>query len=166
MRADGGGPKALAATSNSATSLAAEDFIDKAVGADLYQLEAAKIAAAKAHAPEVRAFAQSMAEEHATSRALLNEAARTSGQAVPVPTEPTERQQSMLHLLARGEQGDFDRTYMEQQVQTHEETLVLVNAYAQSGAVPSIRQAAAGLAPDLQQDLKKAQALESALDKP
>lgn len=166
MRADGGGPKPLAASSESAVSQAAEDFIAKTVGADLYQLEAAKIAAAKAHAPGVKAFAQSMAEEHATSRALLNAAARSSGQAVPIPTEPTERQQSMLHLLVRGEQSDFDRTYMEQQVQTHEDTLILVNAYAQSGGVPAIRRVAAGLSPDLQQDLKKAQALESALDRP
>jgi putative membrane protein len=165
MRADGEGAKAQASTS-SAASLAAEDFVDQAVGADIYQIQASQIALAKARQPDVKAFAQSMAEEHATSRALLEDAARQSGQSVPIPTAPTDQQQSMLNLLSRGEPEDFDRTYMEQQVQLHEDTLNLVSGYAQTGAVGSIRAVAAGLEPDLRQDLKKAQGLESALDRP
>ncbi len=153
-------------STNSDASLAAEDFFDKTMGADIYQIQASKIVQAKGRAPDVKAFAQSMAEEHATSRVLLEDAARQSGQSIPIPTAPTDQQQSMLNLLDRGEPQDFDRTYMEQQVQLHEDTLSVVAAYAQSGAVPAIRAVAAGLEPDLRQDLKKAQMLESALDKP
>jgi putative membrane protein len=166
MRADGSGPKAQEGSTSSAASLAAESFLDKAVGADIYQLQAAKIATAKARTPDVKAFAQSMADEHATSRALLTDAARQSGQSVPIPSAPTDEQQAMLSLLSRGEPRDFDRTYMEQQVQIHEDTLAVVSAYAQMGAIPSIRTVAGGLEPDLRQDLKKAQMLESGLDTP
>ncbi len=165
LRPDGGGPKAMSLGDGAAASLAAQDFLTKAVGADLYQIEAAKVAALKAHSAEIKAFAKAMGEEHASSRALLVAAAKGPGQPVPVPTQPTEQQQSMLHLLNREKPSDFDRTFIEQQVQIHQETLAVIDAYARGGQIASIRAVANGLAPDLRQDLDKAQAIEDAMDK-
>lgn len=165
LRPDGGGAKSLSLGDGASASLAAQDFLAKAVGADLYQIEAAKVAALKARSSDIKAFAKAMSEEHASSRALLNSAASGPGPSAPVPTKPTEQQQSMLHLLNREKPKDFDRTFIEQQVQIHQETLALVDAYAKSGQVASIRAVAHGLAPDLRQDLDKAQAIEDAMDK-
>jgi putative membrane protein len=154
-----------AATRPSPTNQAAADFVAQVLGEDIYEVKAAQIAEAHATAPAVKTFAQTMAADHAASARKLKQAIARSGEAMPIPTAPTDHQQSMLDLLGRDPPTTFDKTYIEQQVQAHEETLKLVSAYAGNGGVPAIKAASADLAPTIQAHLDHARALEDALNK-
>ncbi len=54
---------------------------------------------------------------------------------------------------------EFDRTFADMQVQTHQEALAIVQAYAQSGDNPALKAAAAKLAQPLQQRLAQARSM-------
>jgi putative membrane protein len=144
---------------------AAADFVAKALGDDRYEVEAAQIVAKRATSPAVRAFAETMAKDHAEAARKLKLAVAQSHEAVPIPTDLPDHLQSMLDLLARGRPQDFDKTYIEQQVQAHEEALTLVTAYGKTGAVPAIRALAADMAPTIQAHLDQARSIDDALNK-
>ena len=146
-------------------SLQTEDFVAKMVGADIYEVKAAEIAAARARSPEVKAFAKEMAQGHDEARAKLEKAVLDSGEKLPMPEQPTDHQQSMLNMLGRGSPADFDRTYVDQQVQAHQDSLKELATYAGSGQAPAIKAVAAQLQPMIAAHLSKARALEDALNK-
>jgi putative membrane protein len=158
-------PARPAATRPSPANQAAADFVAQALGEDLYEVKSAQIAAARAVGPAVKAFAQTMAADHVALATKLKQAIAQSGEAIPVPAAPTDHQQAMLNLLGRDPPATFDKTYMEQQVQAHEDTLKLAAAYAQNGGVPAIKAAAAEWAPVIQTHLDHARALEDTLNK-
>ncbi len=147
-------------------SLKTEDFIVNTVGGSLYSIKAAEIAEARARTPEVKTFARSLSEDHEAARDELTGAAHRSGDGALTPNAPTSRQQSMLALLRRDPPANFDQTYVEQQVQTHEDTLKLLTDYAATGASPSLKAAAADLIPRVQTRLDQARGLEERLNKP
>lgn len=149
----------------SATNQAASDFIGKAVGDDLYEYQAAGIAAVRAHDPAVRTLAAATAKASLASRTELVQSVAVSGQRVTIPSKLTDHLQSMLDQLHRGTARDFDKTYIEQQIEADEDALSLMSAYARSGGAPSIEAAAAALAPARQDRLDKARSIQDELNK-
>jgi len=126
---------------------AASDFVNRAVGNEMFEVRTAPIAAVRAKAPAVRAFAILMAKDHAASTAELRLAIAESGQNLPAPTVMSDHLQSQLDELRRGTGSDFDKTYIEQQIEAHEDALGLLAAYARDGGIPSIKRAASQLEP-------------------
>ena len=159
-------PEAVARVAASMPNLEAEDFLQGAVGADIYAIKAAQIAMTRAQDPKVKALAQDLAFHHADARTELGAAVARSGQVAPLPDAPTDKQQALLDQLGRDPQRTFDRTYVEQQVQMQEERVSLLTNYADSGDVPAIKAAAASLVPEANSKLADARALEERLDTP
>jgi putative membrane protein len=164
--AAGPAPHGLAAAAlPTSANQAAFQFISSAVGDDIFEVRTAQIAAARAKAPAVRAFASLMAKDHAASMAAFNAAIAQSGQNLPAPTSLPDKLQSMLDELNRGTALDFDKTYIEQQIEAQEDALSLLSAYAQSGGVPTIKATALRFAPTVQAHLDQARAIEETLNK-
>ena len=159
------GRVSVTATAPSASNQAASDFIARAVGDDLYEYQAAEIAAARATDPAVRAFAILTAKASAASKSELTQSITTSGQHFATPTRLTDHLQSMLDQLNRGTPRDFDKTYIEQQIEADEDALSLMSAYGHSGGVPAIRAAANDLVPARQTQLDQARSIQDSLNK-
>jgi putative membrane protein len=144
---------------------AAFQFINGAVGDDLFEIRTAQIAATRAKAPSVKAFAILMEKDHTVSMAAFKDATAQSGQNLTAPSGMSDKLQSMLDQLNRGQPLDFDKTYIEQQIEAQEDALSLLSAYAQNGGVPTLKATALRFAPTVQARLDQARAIEETLNK-
>lgn len=152
-------------TAPSVSNQAASDFIGRAMGDDLFEYQAAEVAAVRANDPAVKAFAIITAKQSAASRAALTRAVADSGQRLSAPTGLPDNLQSMLDQLKRGTARDFDKTYIEQQIEADEDALGLMSAYGRDGGVPAIRTAASALGPARQAQLDQARSIQDTLNK-
>jgi putative membrane protein len=131
-----------------ANEAAAPDFVAKAAASDMFELEAAKLAQTKAKNAEVKKFADMMIKDHTKSTADLKKAIADSGQSITPPATLPADLQGKLDDLNKAE--NFDKAYMDNQVDAHQNALDLLQRYAQDGDVPAIKAFAAATAPVVQ----------------
>jgi len=146
----------------SAATVGARDtdaFVQNAVESNMYEIEAAKIAQEKASSADVKAFAKTMITDHT---AMMNEMKPVITKAgKTAPTELDQRRKGLLDNLRAAGANDFDKTYLDQQVAAHEETLTLLNGYAENGDNADLKAAASKAAPKVQAHLDKAKSLQA-----
>ena len=159
-------PQATASgTTPSLANQGASDFITRAVGDNLFEYQAAEVAAVRAKSPAVKALAILTTQQSAASREALTRSVAQSGENLATPKGLPDHLQSMLDQLKRGTERDFDKTYIEQQIEADEDALSLMSAYARNGGVPAIRAAASALAPARQAQLDQARSIQDSLNK-
>jgi putative membrane protein len=146
----------------SAATLGSHDtgaFVDNAGQGNMYEIQAAQIAEQKSTSPAVKAFAKMMIVDHTAlanqMKPLIIKAGKTA------PTELDQRRKGFLDNLNAASPQAFDKTYIDQQVAAHEETLSLMKGYADNGDDPGLKAAAAKTAPKVQAHLDKAKALQA-----
>ncbi|HEY9234009.1 MULTISPECIES: DUF4142 domain-containing protein [Phenylobacterium] len=140
---------------------AAPDFVNKAAASDMFEIEAAKIAQKRGQNAEVKKFADKMIADHTAITANLKKAVADSGQAITLPTALPADLQDKLDDLNKA--GNFDRAYMDNQVDAHQAALDVMQRFAQDGDVPTIRSFAAATAPMIQQHHDQAKGIRDAL---
>ena len=127
------------------------------VQVNLAEIEAGRLAASKAHSPEVRSFAQEMVEEHA---ALQEESRRiASEKGMPVPREPAARHQAAMEELAGISGRSFDRAYLEHRIEEHGRMLELLAETVSEGKDRDLRAHAQKAIPQMRRDLDTARRL-------
>lgn len=141
----------------------APDFVAKAAASDMFEVEAGKIAVERATNAEVKAFAQMMVDGHTRTTTDLKTALAGSGLAISPPATLPDDKASALADLRAVDARDFDRKYMEGQVDAHQAALDLMTRYAQDGDNPTLKAAAAATMPVVQEHLDKARALRDGL---
>ncbi len=141
---------------------AAPDFVAKAGASDMFEVDAAKLAQTKAKSPEVKKFAADMIAAHTKSTAGLKKAIADSGQTTLAPPAalPKDLQDKLTDL---GKADNFDKAYMDNQVDAHQAALDVMQRYAQDGDVPAIKAFAAATAPVVQQHLDMARKIRDAV---
>ena len=148
----------------SAATVGAHDtgaFVSNASQSDMYEIAAAKIAQSRSKNAEVKAFAKMMAAEHT---AMSNEMAPLVKAAGKAPaTELDQRRNGFLDNLKQATDANFDKAYIDQQVNAHEEALTLVKGYADAGDDAGLKAGAAKAAPKVQMHLDKAKAIQASL---
>ncbi len=108
-------------------------FVNAVAASDLFEIESARLAATKAGSAEVKAFAQKLTVDHAKSSSDLKAAAaRVSPPVTVTPTLDAE-QQRMLNQLKSAAGADFDRRFIDQQTNTHQKALALLQDYLANG---------------------------------
>ena len=155
---------AAAVGATSAATLGSHDtgaFVDNAGQGNMYEIQAAQIAEQKSASPAVKSFAKMMIVDHTAisnqMKPLIIKAGKTA------PTDLDQRRKGLLDNLNAASPKDFDKTYIDQQVAAHEETLSLVKGYADNGDDPGLKAAAAKTAPKVQAHLDKAKAIQAKL---
>lgn len=137
-----------------------QEFADKAAKSDAFEIAAARLAATHAASAEVKSFARMMIEAHTGSTTKVK-AAAASASPVIVPNATLTRDQEDALAKLRGLNGaDFDKAYVNGQVDAHEEALDLMKKYAADGTVPSLKTAAGEIAPVVEKHLASARALD------
>ena len=137
------------------------DYVNSAALGDLYEIEAAKVAAARSKNPQIVAFAQMMETDHMASSAKLGPVALTAG--VTPPTTLDTSHQAKLDELNAAAEENFDRVYIDQQVAIHDEALTLHRTYAASGADAGLKAVAAELVPKIEAHAEQAKLLKDAM---
>jgi putative membrane protein len=146
-----------------ANEAAAVDFVPKAAASDMFEIAAAKLALKRSTNPEVKKFAQMMIDGHTKSTAGLKKALTDSGSTVALPTDLPDNLKGELDDLNKADAKDFDKKYADSQVDAHNDTLNIMQRYAQDGDVPALKAFAAQVAPVVQEHLNMAEGLKNGM---
>ncbi len=146
-----------------ANEAAAPDFATKAAISDMFEVAAAKVALERSTNKDVKAFAQMMVDAHTASTTGLKAAIAASGQTIDLPMALPQDRLDAIDDLKKADAKDFDKKYMDGQVDGHQAALDLMTRYAQDGTVPDIKDFATKTAPVVQTHLDKAKAIKDAL---
>jgi putative membrane protein len=141
------GPVGLA---SAATANSAPEFVKAAAMADMYEIEAGKIAVARAKRSDVKAFGQMMIDMHTKTSDDLKAALKDNNIDIAPPTTLDDRRMGMLQNLRAAGDSDFDLAYLHQQLAAHLEALTLHSGYADHGDNPVLKAAAAKTKPVVQ----------------
>lgn len=121
------------------------EYASAASASDSFEIQSSEIALQKAQGSAVKQFAQMIINDHRKSAADLKNAARQAQIAVASPPQLDMEQQANLIELRQASGAEFDTIYLQQQMAAHQNALTLVQAYAQDGTVPSLKQHAANV---------------------
>lgn len=139
-------------------------FATKLADGNMFEIEAAKLAASRSTNASVKAFAKTMGEAHKTSNRSLNTAIGASGAMITVPTMLSKDMQDKLDDLSKADAKDFDKEYADAMVDAHQAMLNLLQRYAQDGDTPALKTFAAETAPTVQEHLNMAEGLKKGFD--
>jgi putative membrane protein len=143
----------------------APNFVTLVAGSDMFEVQSSKIALQRSTDAAVKRFAQMMIEAHTKTTATLKGLIADQNNLSP-PTALPSGLQGKLDNLGSVSPADFDKAYLDDQVDGHQSTLNVMQRYAKDGDQEPLKQFAADTAPTVQQHLDKAKALRKALDKP
>lgn len=121
----------------------AQGFVTAASIANMYEIEAGKIAERRAQSPDVKALAKMIVADHTKIGEQMGAAVKASGAIVTPPTAMDERRKGMIDNLKAAGDSDFDLAYLHQQLAAHIEADTLLKGYRDHGDNPTL-QAAAG----------------------
>jgi putative membrane protein len=137
----------------------ASEFVNQAAASDLYEIEAGKLAADKASDAAIKSFGQMLATDHTKSSAELKTAAARAGPAITPPTTLAADKQAKIDALKAASGAEFDRLFIDQQIEAHSQALDLLNSYAAGGDSQPLKDFAAKTGPVIQAHLDRARSL-------
>jgi putative membrane protein len=125
------------------------DFVQFMMMSDKFEIAAGRIALERARSPAVRDFARDMIAAHSESSADLKAASdRTlTGRMVTPPPNFDPQHQNMYNGLTSSFGRRFERIYIDQQIDAHQDALDHLEGYAANGRVPELQRFASHTAP-------------------
>jgi putative membrane protein len=151
---------APAAANNAGATESTEAVINGVALTDLYQIQAGKIAEAKAQSEAVKDFAKAMVADHTSMTNQMKHLFEATK--VKVPTELGPRGKRMIDALNAAAPADFDKVYLNQQQAAQAAELTALRLYAEGGESTDIKPAAAKRIPKVQASLDKVHELQAA----
>ena len=132
-------------------SLASDSaFIARAASAGLLQVKLGKLAEKKATSASVVDFGKRMVADYSKANEELKSAAKNAGFLAPVLMRHDQQIFDRFNSMGR---SSFDKKYMAEMVEQHNEEVRLFQGEAAGGRVQSLKQLASRMLPDLQQRL-------------
>ncbi|MDR7230544.1 putative membrane protein [Caulobacter sp. BE264] len=139
-------------------------FATKMADNDMFEIEAAKLAASRSTNPSVKKFAMMMETAHKKTSDGLKSAISASGATITLPTMLSKDMQDELDDLSKADPKDFDKEYADAMVDAHQSALNLLQRYAQDGDTPTLKTFAAETAPKVQEHLNMAEGLKKGFE--
>ncbi|MEO8176285.1 MAG: DUF4142 domain-containing protein [Sphingomicrobium sp.] len=121
-------------------------FANAVAASDMFEIESAKLAADKATTPAIKAFAEQLVTDHQKSTAELKAAAAKATPPLTVISVLDAQQQALLDQLKGANGGDFERRFVDQQVNGHQQALALLQNYAAKGDSAPLKEFASNTA--------------------
>ena len=128
-------------------------FVDGAAASDMYEVQAGQLAAMRAHSPDLKKFASEMVDAHTKTTEQLKSILAKAAPDVMPPMQLDARREGMLNDLKGAKDADFDGRYIAQQVNAHNEALILMRGYAEDGDNADIKAFATETQPKVQMHL-------------
>lgn len=129
------------------------EFVEKAASGGMMEVQLGEYASKNAANPDVRAFGQRMAADHAKANQELKTLARKHG--ITVPSEMSEEHHEMHDRLMKLKGPEFDRAYMDAMVEDHQDDVEAFREEAKEGQ-SDVDRWAAKTVPTLEQHLQQA----------
>jgi putative membrane protein len=132
-------------------------YVTQAAVADLFEIEASKLALRQAGRDNVKRFAQMMIDDHSSALERLKTAASAAATPATVPETLDQKHKGLLDELARAVSGSaFDRAYIDAIVSGHEDALKLHRSYAGQGDSAALKEHATATVPIITAHLDEA----------
>ncbi len=138
-------------------------FVQAAAEGSKAEVASGQLAQSKGASDSVKQFGQRMVTDHQKAYDQLAQIA--SGKGVTVPTEPSKAHQRDAAKLEKLAGTDFDREYARMMVSDHKKDVSEFRKQSKSAKDPDVRNFAAATLPMLEEHLKMAQDMESAVKK-
>lgn len=135
-------------------------FVTKAADDGMEEVQLAQLAAQQATNPEVKQFAQQMAEQHQQVNSQLMSIAESKNVKIDKDDETKSRE---YKRLSKASGSDFDREFVERMVDDHEKDIKLFEKAANNAKDPEIRQFASSTLDHLRQHLTQVQQLQQSI---
>lgn len=113
-----------------ANEIGDQNFVEKASAAGIAEVEAGKLALEKATNPKVKEFAQTMIDDHTAAGKKLKALAQQ--QKLEVSDDAALMDQAKAKILEMREAESFDRAYINNQVNAHQDAVDLFKQAANS----------------------------------
>ena len=152
---------AMAQGDSTTASINAEQFIKKAAMSGLAEVELGQLAQRKAASEGVREFGKTMVADHTKVNQQLESIASVHG--MKMPRHLDEAHLQVKQRLEQLEGAEFDRAYMEQMIEDHNQAVLLFER-GQFVEPPDVRMLAQTTLPTLRRHLKQVQTLISDID--
>lgn len=151
---------AQAGVNSSAAAVATPAYVEQAAMSDLFEIESSKLALEKSKNAGVKSFAKMMVSAHTKTTAELTAAVKAENINVPSPTKLDAAHADKLAGLKQLSGAQFDKAYMDAQVEGHQAALKLHRDYAASGDNAKLKTWAGKTAEAVQMHLTKAESLD------
>ncbi|MFO0852665.1 MAG: DUF4142 domain-containing protein [Gemmataceae bacterium] len=138
-------------------------FIVMAGSGGLMEVELGKVAGAKAADDGVKKFGEMMVKDHSKANKQLAAVARKLDR--PEPKEMTDKHARVVERLKGLSGRAFDRAYVKQMVEDHEEDVALFARASKECKAAELKKFAADALPTLQKHLEMAKELQERLGK-
>ena len=135
----------------------ASDFAAKASVGNTFEVTESKLALKQGSSPKVKAFARRMIKDHGLAEKKLQAAAKGTG--TPVEMTLDDPHQAMVTALQGKTGPDFDKAYVADQVQAHQDTAALLTDYKASGDDAKLKTWASKTLPVVNMHLKMVQSM-------
>lgn len=113
-------------------------FVKALATSDMYELQAAGIAASKSSNAKVKELAAMIRTDHTASTEKLKAIAPTEAASTVLPTTLDERRKGLIDNLNAASAADFDKIWLSQQVAAHNEALTLLNGFKDHTETPRL----------------------------
>ncbi len=156
-------PNASMAAPDASAPMSTPQYIMAASQSDEFEMQEGRLAEQSAKSVSLRKFGAKMVKDHAKTTNTLHDAIISTGMQVPPPPPLRPDQMQMIAQLQQLNGADFDRAYISQQMQSHQEALMVQSNYARTGEVPAIRGAASKAVPIVKEHIAMLQQIQSAM---
>jgi len=138
------------------------EFAVAAADGSMFEVQLGQLALTKASSPKVKAFAQSMVDDHTKANEELKTLAQTKN--ITLPSTISEEKQKDYDKLAEKSGPEFDKAYSEFMVKDHKDDVDQFKKAAEKCEDAEIKSWAAEKLPVLEGHLSMAESLEDAVD--
>jgi putative membrane protein len=155
----------------------ATQFRAKASSSDAFEVLSSKIALTHATTPELKDFARMMITDHTASTDKLVALGGISKKSLKTKMEPgsdgkwkendllDSSHADELNSLDSKSNGDFNKTYIDDQVNGHKDMVSLLEDYAKNGDNAKLKQFASDILPTVREHLAKAQQIQHMIER-
>jgi putative membrane protein len=138
-----------------------QEFAQKASACGLAEVNLGNLAARTSTNPAVQQFAQRMAQDHMRSNQQLIQIANQQG--LKLASTMDKKHQTLMTDLTKATGEQFDRRFVQHQLEDHEQAIKCFEEEAKNGKDPALKQFASNMLPILREHQKMAKGLASKL---
>jgi putative membrane protein len=142
-----------------AAAMPAQAFTDAAAATDMFEIQSGKLAETMATSASLKSMAKMLVADHTKSSDMLKAAAKKTSPMVALPMTLPADLKAKLDALKAAKGADFDKLYMDQQMDGHKAALEMLKAYSTGGDQASLKQFATSAISVVQGHLDKMMAM-------
>jgi putative membrane protein len=141
-----------------------EDFVTKASVSNLFEIESSKVALNKSQNNDIKQFAQHMIDDHTSAGSELESSVREAGiDNTLIRKTLDNKHKKLMDKLQKASQKDFDKQYVNEQMDAHKEAVKLFKDYSDDGDDATIKAFADKTLPVLEQHNQRIKEIKDAM---